>query len=244
VLTELDKAHFTARRGFLRASPFSDSMISKSVEALAKKGAVIARGDCLIDAGFWGKRQKILLDLLATEHQAKPLVKGVSQAEAAAKVQLPAELFSATIDDLISQKKIIRAEDVLALSSHKPMLSGGQAEMEKRIAASVEKNPAAPPTRAELLQEIAGAGNVLRYLLEQGKLIELPEGILITAEQYRSTKQKVIDILKSKGQIAIQDMAAVTGFSRKYSIPFLTRLDQEGVTKRQENVRVPARKLE
>ncbi len=244
VLTELDKAHFTARRGFLRASAFSDAMISKSVEALTKKGEVIARTDWLIDGGFWGARQKILLDLLTAEHKAKPLVKGVSQAEAAAKVQLPADLFSAMIDELIGQKKIIRAEDVLALSSHKPMLSGGQAEMERRIAAAVEKNPVAPPTRAELLQEIAGAGNVLHYLLEQGKLVELPEGILLTAEQYRSTRQKVIDILKTKGQIAIQDMAAVTGFSRKYSIPFLTRLDQEGVTKRQENVRVPARKLD
>jgi selenocysteine-specific elongation factor len=75
-------------------------------------------------------------------------------------------------------------------------------------------------------------------------LVELPEGIVLTAAQYREIRQKVIDILKSQGQIAIQDMSAATGFSRKYSIPFLTRLDQEGITRRQENVRVPARNLD
>ena len=244
VRTELDKIDFIPHRGFLRASPFSDSMISKSIEALAKRGEVTTRGDWLIDANFWGQQQKLLLDILAAMHKAEPLRKGLSQAEAAAKLSLLPELFSALVEELIGQKKIIRSEDVLALSSHKPMLSGGQAEMESRIIAAVEKNPAAPPTRTELFQAMPGAVNVTRYMLEQGKLVELPEGILLTAEQYRSTKQKVIDILKSNGQIVIQDMAAATGFSRKYSIPFLTRLDQEGITKRQENVRVPARKLE
>ena len=116
--------------------------------------------------------------------------------------------------------------------------------MEKRITSIIEKNPAAPPTRTELLKTTAGASSVLRYMLEQRKIIELPEGILLTAEQYKTIRQKVIDILKEKGQLAIQDMNTLTGFSRKYSIPFLTRLDQEGLTRRLDNVRVPARKLE
>jgi selenocysteine-specific elongation factor len=95
-----------------------------------------------------------------------------------------------------------------------------------------------------LLQAVPGASGILRYLLEQKRLVELPEGIILTAELYRDIRQKVIDTLKSEGRIAIQDMSALTGFSRKYSIPFLTRLDQEGLTRRQDNVRVPARRLE
>ncbi len=242
--TALTKTHFAPRRGFLRASPFNDSAITKSMEALVKKGEIVGRGDFIIAGNFWAERQQLLLDTLAAAHKAEPLKKGLSQAEAAAKLALPPELFTALVEDLIGKKKIIRSEDVLALVTHKPALSGGQAEMENLIIAAVEKNPAAPPTRTELLQSVANAASVLRYLLEQGKLFELPDGILLSAEQYRSAKQKVIDILKAKGEIAIQDMAAATGFSRKYSIPFLTRLDQEGITKRQENIRIPARKLE
>ena len=244
IITELSKTRFAPRRGFLAASPFSDSAISKSIEALTKQGEVTVRGDWLTGGGFWAEQQRRLLEILAVEHKAEPLKKGLSQAEAATTLALPPQLFAALVDELIEQKKILRSEDILALSSHKPMLSSGQAEMEFRVIETIEKNPAAPPTRTELLQTITGASNVLRYLLEQGKVIELADGILLSAEQYRSTRQKVIEILKSKGQIAIQDMAAVTGFSRKYSIPFLTRLDQEGVTKRQENVRIPARKLD
>lgn len=244
IRTELSKTHFALRRGFLRAAGLSEAAVARTVEAISRNGDILLKGEYLISGAFWQEQQKRLSDNLAAAHQAEPLKKGLPQAEAAAKLPLSPELFAALVDELVSQKKIIRAGDMLALSSHKPALSGGQEEMEKRILAAVEKDPAAPPTRTEVLQAIAGAPNVLRYMLEQGKMVELPEGILMTADQYRATRQKVIDILKSKGQIAIQDMAALTGFSRKYSIPFLTRLDQEGITRRQENVRVPARKLE
>jgi selenocysteine-specific elongation factor len=230
--------------GFLIASPFSEQAISKSIEGLAKKDSLVIRGDWLVSSGFWGEQQRLLLDTLAAEHKAEPLKKGLPQAEAVAKLALPLQAVTAMIDELIAEKKILRSEDILALSSHKPMLSGSQAEMESRIIETIEKNPAAPPTRAELLQTITGASNVLRYLLEQGKIVELPEAILLSAQQYRAGRQKVIEILKSKGQISIQDLATATGFSRKYSIPFLTCLDQEGLTKRQENVRIPARKLD
>jgi selenocysteine-specific elongation factor len=244
ITTELLKTCFTPCRGFLSASQFNDSMISKSVEALAKKRELVVFADWLVGREVWDSQKKLLLDILAGAHKAEPLNKGLSQAEAAATLSLPPPLFAALVEELIGQKKILRSEDILALSSHKPMLSSGQAEMESRVIETIEKDPAVPPTRSELLQSIIGASNVLRYLLEQGKVIELPDGILLSGGQYRAIRQKVIDILKSKGQIAIQDMAAVTGFSRKYSIPFLTRLDQEGITKRQENVRIPARKLD
>ncbi|XUX00353.1 MAG: selenocysteine-specific translation elongation factor [Dehalogenimonas sp.] len=244
VTTELSKTHFTLRQGFLSDSPFSDSAVSKSVDGLSKTGELVTRGDWLIGGIFWAEQQRRLLEALASTHKAEPLKKGWPQAEAAARLALPSAVFAALVEELIGNKKIIRSEDVLALSGHKPMLSGGQSEMENRIISAIEKNPSSPPTRTELLQSLTGASNVLRYLLEQGKVVELPDGILLSAAQYRSTRQKVIGVLKSKGQIAIQDMAAITGFSRKYSIPFLTRLDQEGITKRQENVRIPARKLE
>ncbi|TFG45646.1 MAG: hypothetical protein E4H31_02425, partial [Dehalococcoidia bacterium] len=243
-LTELDKARFLLRRGFLEASSYSTKTITKTVDALTKNGDIVTSGDWLIDATFWQGCRQTLLNHLSAEHKAQPLKKGVAQAEVAAKLKLPVELFAALTAELIKDGSITRVEDTLSMASHRPQLSGGQTEMEKRIVEAVEKHPAAPPTRTELLQTVVGASNVLRYMLEQRKIIELPEGILLTAEQYKSIRQKVIDILKDKGQLAIQDMSALTGFSRKYSIPFLTRLDQEGLTRRQDNVRVPARKLE
>lgn len=244
VLTELEKSCYLPRRGFLEASPYSSGQINAALETLTKNGEVITSGDWLVNTSFWQNRGQALLDRLAAEHKERPLKKGLSQAEAAAGLKIPAELFAALVASLIEEGKINRTEDELALASHKPQLSGGQSEMEKRITEIIEKNPAAPPTRTELLKTTDGAAGVLRYMLEQGKVIELPDGILLTAEQYKTTRQKVIDTLKEKGQLAIQDMNALTGFSRKYSIPFLTRLDQEGITRRQDNVRVPARKLD
>jgi selenocysteine-specific elongation factor len=244
VTTELDKLSFTRKRGFLEAAPFSEERIDKAVADAVTRGDVVVSGDWLISADFWRARQTALQEILAAEHKAQPLKKGVIQAEAATRLNLPPEVFSALVNEMTGSGVLTRDGDSLALSSHRPQLSDGQEALEKRLIAAVTKNPAAPPTRTELLQAVPGASGILRYLLEQKRLVELPEGIILTAELYRDIRQKVIDTLKSEGRIAIQDMSALTGFSRKYSIPFLTRLDQEGLTRRQDNVRVPARRLE
>jgi selenocysteine-specific elongation factor len=243
VLTELEKARFQRRTGFLEASAYSTNTIAGAIDAMAKHGDIVIRGEWLVDAAFWKSSRQSLLEHLAAEHKAQPLKQGLSLAEASARLKLPTDLFTALTVELIKEGLISRTEETLALSTHRPQLSGGQTEMEKRIVSTIEHNPAAPPTRTELLQSVAGASPVLRYMLEQRKIIELPEGILLTAAQYTTLRQKVIDLLKEKGQLSIQDMSSLTGFSRKYSIPFLTRLDQEGLTRRQDNIRVPARKL-
>ena len=244
VVTELEKLRFTQRLGFLAAAPFSDARIEKTVAEAVTAAEAVVSGDWLISGDFWRGRQEALRAFLDAEHKAQPLKKGVALAEAAAGAGVPPGLFAGMVAEMSKQGVITREGETIALASHRPQLSGGQEELEKRLIAAVKGNPAAPPTRTELLQSVPGATGILRYLLERQRLVELPDGIILTAELYRDIRQKVIDTLKSKGQIAIQDMSVLTGFSRKYSIPFLTRLDQEGITRRQDNVRVPARRLD
>ena len=96
----------------------------------------------------------------------------------------------------------------------------------------------------ELAEQAPGAEDIIRFMCLKGMLTELPGGILLESGHYESIRQKIIDFLKKKGSISIQDMNSLFGFSRKYSIPLLTHLDSEGITRRQENVRVLVKRRE
>ena len=72
-------------------------------------------------------------------------------------------------------------------------------------------------------------------------LVELPEGVLLAREQYRRIKDEITAFLEKRGQVSIQDVNSLFGFSRKYTIPLLSHLDREGITRRQGDVRVLAK---
>jgi len=84
---------------------------------------------------------------------------------------------------------------------------------------------------------------VVRYMLQQGLLVELPDGILMETDRFTSIKDNIIGMLQENGKISIQDINARFGFSRKYSIPLLTYLDRLGITRRQGDIRVAGKKL-
>jgi len=84
---------------------------------------------------------------------------------------------------------------------------------------------------------------VVYFMIKQGELVELPDGILLEAKHFQSIQDEIIKLLKQNGHISIQDINARFGFSRKYSVPLLTQLDRLGITRREGDIRVAGKKL-
>jgi selenocysteine-specific elongation factor len=128
------------------------------------------------------------------------------------------------------------------LSSHKPTLSLDQDEMVSAIMFFMKKDPANPPKIREVAESIAGSEKVVRFMLQQNTLIELPDSILLEKIRYEKIVEEITGFLKKNGEISIQDINALFGFSRKYTIPLMQYLDIKGVTRREGNVRILAKK--
>ncbi|MGE4413348.1 MAG: SelB C-terminal domain-containing protein, partial [Candidatus Caldatribacteriota bacterium] len=56
-------------------------------------------------------------------------------------------------------------------------------------------------------------------------------------ENFQRMKEQIVEYLKVHKSITLEEVRNILGMSRKYMIPFLERLDQEGITIRQENKR-------
>jgi selenocysteine-specific elongation factor len=142
------------------------------------------------------------------------------------------------LSSLEAAGKVTQTGDTVALSSHKPQASSGQEEKIAAIKELFSQNRNSPPTVKEIATQVAGGGDILRFMRQQNMLVELPEGILLEKEHYQQIEKGVIDFLEKNGQISIQDIGKLFGFSRKYIIPLLTYLDAKKITRRQGNVRV------
>jgi selenocysteine-specific elongation factor len=242
VLSELAKNSYVEAGELLADSLYSAAEIADCVGHLRGQGRLIAAGPYVVDSGYWQRQMDELVSILRREHSENPLKQGLSLAVLQGYLSLPKEAFGQLVAALVSAGQIIRSKDTVALAAHRPELSPQQEGVVSEIMDIFARSPHRPPTLKELLARYPAGGAVIRFMSRQQMLVELPEGVLLAREQYRRIKDEIIAFLEKRGQVSIQDVNSLFGFSRKYTIPLLSHLDREGVTRRQGDVRVLAKK--
>jgi selenocysteine-specific elongation factor len=61
---------------------------------------------------------------------------------------------------------------------------------------------------------------------------------LFERKHYQAVKDGIVNFLRSHGKISIQQVRELCGLSRKYILPLLIRLDEEGITRRHGDERI------
>lgn len=238
ILTELDKNKYVEGDGLLMASHYSSQEIRNCVGLLQDKNKLIVAGSWIIDLIHWKKQIDKTLDILTKEHSLHPLGKGLSQAVLQGRLDIPRQTFRELITTLTGSGKIIRDEDTIALSTHKPRPSSDQEIVVSRILKLFEERQANPPTRGELATQMPNSEKIIRFMCQQNMLIELPEGMLLGRKHYQNIKTEIINFLGNNDSISIQQVRELFGFSRKHILPLLSELEEEKVIRRQGNIRV------
>jgi len=243
ILSEVGKSSFTTAASLLSNSLFAQKEIAMHVKNLAGQKKLIVTGGYLVESEAWEGWSQKLLAALEEAHRADPLKGGAPQAALQTALDLPKEVFDALLQQMASTGKLARQEDTLYLPRNKPALSPQQEETRKTILVLFAKNPANPPTLKELGIQLPEGARVVHYMIKQGELVELPDGILLDAKQFQGIQDEIIKLLRQNSQITIQDINRCFGFSRKYSVPLLTYTDRLGITRREGDVRVPGKQL-
>ena len=238
ILTELDKNKYMEQDHLLMASRYSSQEVRNCVRLLLDKNKLIVAGSWVIDLMHWRKQIDKALDILIEEHSLHPLGKGFPQAVLQGRLDVPKQAFSELITTLTGSGKIVRDEDTIALSTHKPRLSPDQEIVISRILKLFEERQANPPTRGELAGQIPNSEEIVRFMCQQNMLIELPEGILFERKHYQNIKTEIINFLRSNDSVSIQQVRELFGFSRKQILALLNKLEEEKVIRRRGDIRV------
>jgi selenocysteine-specific elongation factor len=226
----------------LAASNLSKQQIDQATIDLQSSGKLLRLAGWIVDPEFWHKTIDLAVDIISQEHAAHPTAIGLAQAELESRLKLPKALFGQLITILTDEGRIVRRESVLSLSTHMPTLSTEQEIQMARILEIIHQDPANSLTRHDLTTTVPEADAVVKYMCQQGLILELSEGLLIENRRYEEIKQRVIDFTRTSGTINIQQMRTLFGFSRKYIIPLFNRLEEEGILRRIGEERVLAKK--
>ena len=79
---------------------------------------------------------------------------------------------------------------------------------------------------------------LLRYLETEGTIVRVADGVHFAPEVHAQLVEKVVEALRSEGEITLAQVRDLLGTSRKYAQAFLEDLDQRRVTRRVGDARV------
>jgi selenocysteine-specific elongation factor len=184
-----------------------------------------------------------VLEMLSAHHKREPLSLGISREEVRERLfgGLKPEIFRAVIAYLAEQGKVVAERDALRMASHKPALTGADADTKQALEAAFK----ATGLQAGTLDEIAAATKVninlakkfYSLLIAEQRIIRVGD-FIFHVDAIEDLKARVRAHKSISPKIDVAVFKVITGgLTRKYAIPLLEFLDRQRITRRVGNER-------
>ncbi|MDJ0818187.1 MAG: selenocysteine-specific translation elongation factor [Desulfobacterales bacterium] len=171
-------------------------------------------------------------------HNTNPLKAGMPKEELKSKFPLltDVKLFNQVINQMIKSKQIIQEENTVRLESHRISLGQDQAHVRKKITQTYRSGGLQPPYFRDVIKGLDAdpkhVQDVMMLLVEEGQIVKTKDDLYFDARAVEDLKSRLVDFLKTNGEITTPQFKEMTGVSRKYVIPLIEYFDAKNVTLR------------
>ncbi len=234
--TEIARDRAVKRNALLAKSSFGADKIAESI----KSANVIERGDLVVDAKWWNEVLRKAEAIIDGEHKAHPNHAGIALSELrqafTRELPLP-EIFDMLASELC-RTGFVRTGEAIARATHRPTLPLQLQSAARKIRAALAHKK--PPSSAELAPD-ATSQEAFRFLRDRGELVELSPEVVLATEEFVKMRDTIVAFLRENNSGTASELREFLGTSRRVIIPFLERLDRDGVTRRIADKRVLAK---
>lgn len=170
-----------------------------------------------------------------------PLRSGLGKEELRRKLGLGGKEFAALLGAAEAAGELSVQRDRVSLPGRTPALSPAQEKLADRLRAAIAEAGYSPPSVAELRQQVPGADTeeVVIYLLERGEAVRVGDDLIVAAAALDEAVRRTREHLKQHGKITVAEFRDLLGTTRKYALPLLEWMDEQRITRRAGEERVP-----
>ncbi|PYJ24174.1 MAG: selenocysteine-specific translation elongation factor [Verrucomicrobia bacterium] len=239
VRSEIALRGFARRETLLSKSHFGANEIGDAFLRLRNGNEIFAHGDLAVESEFWKKLRNQAIAVIEKAHKRNPDRAGFDLRElrTGLRDQRP-DVFEALIVDLCTDN-FVRKGSVISRTAHRPALPVEFQSVETKVREALSKKPFDPlPCREIELDR--NAQRVLRFLIESGEVIEIASDVVLLRENFERMKNAVADFISKNGPATVSELRQALESSRRIMVPFLEKLDRQGVTRRIGDKRVLA----
>lgn len=212
---------------------------------LSKKELILSdkENQVFIAGKTFEELKKTAAEHLKRYHRIHPLKPGMPKEELKSKFPslLGSKLFNQMLYQMGKKDLIFQEEESVRLASHTVALAADQASVRKKLLDVYQKSGLTPPYFKELGKTLdidsKRAKDILILLVNEGELVKIKEDMFFHAASVNRLEGRLVDFLKSRGEITTPQFKDMTGVSRKYVIPLIEYFDSKNVTIRIGDIR-------
>ena len=211
-------------------------VIEKHLAARVCQAEVRRVGDLVVHAHVLDQLKLLVISTVASFQKKNPLVAGISKEELRDQAQAPSEVFAATLETLVREKKLEAGGEVIHLPGRGVVMKDEEAEsreiIEQAFASAGLKVPALKDVLAGLKVDKARTQKIVTLLLRDKVLVKISEDLVFHRDALLDLRKRMSSEKAKSPKIDVARFKDLTGVSRKYAIPLLEYLDRERVTRR------------
>jgi selenocysteine-specific elongation factor len=200
----------------------------RNVGNTARTGTTFLHNDVLTD--FRRKAMELLNGYFKTNKMAVNVPKG----EFVQKLIPTGAPVNFLLSDLAKERIAVVQGDALDIPGRSKTLGGAEGELARAIEAKFAAAGLQTPATSEIIKAIPQKPKVIEgvigYLVKQGVLVRLAEGVYLHRDTIGAARAKLEE--KKGATIDVAQFKDLFGISRKVAIPLLEFFDNEGATKR------------
>ena len=194
-------------------------------------GRVVSLGDVLVSRTHLDGSTARLRAEVEQSHSEKPLARGIGLEDLRHKLGLEDR---ATFEALVGVTPgVVREGPLVRMEGHEVALDPEQEEARRRLIEDLERDGLNPPFTKEL--QVSQA--LLRALADAGEIVNVGD-FFLTAAQIETVRERVVRLIEQQGPVTVAQLRDELETSRKYAVPLVEFLDQQGITRRQGNERI------
>ncbi|HZD42107.1 MAG TPA: SelB C-terminal domain-containing protein, partial [Terriglobales bacterium] len=191
----------------------------------------------------WARLREAMITTLERFHASHPLVPGMDMEELRGKLifALSPKLFRVLVEALVTDKTIVKEENLLRLPGHHLQVGGQEKLLMDKIKNILGEQPMAPPDLKQIEKNLgvsrAKLNDVLRLLEREGSVARVATDLYFLTTCVDKVRGVLYKFLTDKGEISAAAFRDLLGSSRKYTIALLEYFDREGFTLRIGDIR-------
>ena len=238
VASQIARDRAVRQSQLLLKSKFSATDISNAVSRLAAEGNLVLAGDFAVDAARWQVLRGRAADAIEARHRAHPEQTGLSLSDLRTilKADLPfSGLFESLVGDLC-RSEFVQVGNTIRRVTHRRALPPPLQAAAAKLRATLAAKPFDPPSRKQLAPDPVSQ-QALRFLIETGEAVEINAEVVLTEESLKRMTALIRQHIRDNGPATVSDLRRELTCSRRVIVPLLERLDRDGITLRNGDVR-------
>ncbi len=220
----------------LERSHFSAGEIAKALQGLCNHGEIFLHDDVAAKMLVWRELREGAAEIIDNAHRTHPERRGLELNELRAELNwFSPAVFDALVADLCANG-FVASGSTIARRSHRASLPPDLQAAAEKIRSALSAKPFDPPDR-NVVAKNPDLQKALRFLIEQGEVIEVGDEIVLLHDSVDKMRAAVAEFISTNGPATASQLREKIGTSRRIIIPLLEYLDRIGVTQRVGDLR-------